>query len=324
MPGHPDHVIYVWFDALTNYLTGVGSPAPTSEAFREFWPADLHIIGKDIIRFHTVYWPAFLMSAGIPLPRSLRARLRDVKRREDEQVGRQRRRPACDLIDAFGVDPVRYFLLREVPFGHDGNFSEDAIIGRINADLANDLGNLAQRSLSMVNKNLDGIAPQPGEFTDADRELLALADALLPTVRAHFDVPSMNNALEAIWLMLGAANRYFSAQEPWVLRSPTDRGPGPLSHRALHDARGGAHRGASGATGDAGLRGQAARSARATCRSARLRRDRHTTDTGHTAADAGRGVPPLRRTPTRYKSRYSAATFSSRSAVLRGSVIIRS
>ncbi|MDT5081676.1 MAG: methionyl-tRNA synthetase, partial [Mycobacterium sp.] len=124
----------------------------------------------------------------------------------------------ADLIDQFGVDQVRYFLLREVPFGQDGNFTEEAMIGRINADLANELGNLAQRSLSMVNKNLGGIAPQPGELTDEDRELLATADELLAKVRAHLDVPAMHLGLEAIWLMLGAANRYFSAQEPWVLR----------------------------------------------------------------------------------------------------------
>jgi methionyl-tRNA synthetase len=116
------------------------------------------------------------------------------------------------------LDQVRYFLLREVPFGQDGSYNEDAIIGRINADLANELGNLAQRSLSMVNKNLGARVPRPGQFTDADRELLTLADELLPKVRAHFDVPAMHLALEAIWAMLGAANRYFSAQEPWVLR----------------------------------------------------------------------------------------------------------
>jgi methionyl-tRNA synthetase len=124
-----------------------------------------------------------------------------------------------NLVDTFGVDPVRYFFLREVPFGQDGSYSEDAIINRINADLANELGNLAQRSLSMVAKNLDGIVPEPGEFTDDDRALLDRAgDELLSTIRAHFDVPAMHLALEAIWQMLGEANRYFSAQEPWVLR----------------------------------------------------------------------------------------------------------
>jgi methionyl-tRNA synthetase len=122
------------------------------------------------------------------------------------------------LVDEFGVDAVRYFLLREVPFGQDGSYSEESIIGRINSDLANELGNLAQRSLSMVNKNLGAQVPRPGEFTAEDLELLAHADGLLEQVRAHFDVPAMHLALESIWLMLGAANRYFSGQEPWVLR----------------------------------------------------------------------------------------------------------
>jgi methionyl-tRNA synthetase len=126
------------------------------------------------------------------------------------------------LVDAFGLDQVRYFLLREVPFGQDGSYSEDGIVSRINTDLANELGNLAQRSLSMVNKNLGGVVPQPGPLTDDDTALLALADGLLPKVRAHFDGQAMHLALEAIWLMLGAANRYFSAQEPWVLRKSAD------------------------------------------------------------------------------------------------------
>jgi len=218
VPGHPDHVMYVWVDALTNYLTGAGFPDTDSESFRKYWPADLHMIGKDIIRFHTVYWPAFLMSAGIELPRRVFVHgfLLNSGEKMSKSVGN-----VVDpfaLIDAFGLDQVRYFLLREVPFGQDGSYSEDAIIGRINADLANEFGNLAQRSLSMVNKNLDAQVPEPGEFTDADRELLALADELLAKVRAHFDVPAMHLALESIWAMLGAANRYFSAQEPWVLR----------------------------------------------------------------------------------------------------------
>jgi len=123
-----------------------------------------------------------------------------------------------NLVDTFGVDQVRYFFLREVPFGQDGSYSEDAIIGRINADLANELGNLAQRSLSMVAKNLDGVVPEPGEFTAADLDLLAAADGLMERVRGHYDATAMHLALEAIWSVLGAANKYFSAQEPWVLR----------------------------------------------------------------------------------------------------------
>ncbi|MET0457550.1 MAG: methionine--tRNA ligase [Mycobacterium sp.] len=218
VPDHPDHVMYVWVDALTNYLTGVGFPDTSSEAFGKYWPADLHVIGKDIIRFHTVYWPAFLLSAGLELPRKVFAHgFINVKgEKMSKSVGNVI--DPVDLADAFGVDALRYFLLREVPFGQDGSYSEDSIIGRINTDLANELGNLAQRSLSMVNKNLDGVVPEPGTPSPEDAALLAHADGLLATVRAHFDVPAMHLGLEAIWLMLGAANRYFSAQEPWVLR----------------------------------------------------------------------------------------------------------
>jgi methionyl-tRNA synthetase len=218
VPEHPDHVMYVWVDALTNYLTGVGYPDTNSPVFQRYWPADLHMIGKDIIRFHTVYWPAFLMSAGIDLPRRVFAHgfLLNKGEKMSKSVGNIV--DPVTLIDTFGVDQVRYFLLREVPFGQDGSYSEDAIITRINTDLANELGNLAQRSLSMVAKNLDGIVPAPGEFTAADSELLTIADGLLDKVRAEFDSQAMHLALEAIWLMLGAANRYFSAQQPWVLR----------------------------------------------------------------------------------------------------------
>ncbi len=218
VPGDPDHVMYVWVDALTNYLTGVGFPDTESALYQRFWPADLHMIGKDIIRFHAVYWPAFLMSAGIPLPRRVFAHgfLYNRGEKMSKSVGNVVDPVA--LVQTFGVDAVRYFLLREVPFGQDGSYSEDAIIGRINTDLANELGNLAQRSLSMVNKNLDGAVPEPGEFSAADSELLALADGLLVRVREAFDSQAMHQGLEAIWLMLGAANRYFSAQEPWVLR----------------------------------------------------------------------------------------------------------
>ncbi|MBU8833651.1 methionine--tRNA ligase [Mycolicibacterium goodii] len=218
VPDHPDHVMYVWVDALTNYLTGVGFPDTGSEAFRRYWPADLHMIGKDIIRFHTVYWPAFLMSAGLELPKRVFAHGWLLNRGEKMSKSIGNVVDPVNLVDTFGLDQVRYFLLREVPFGQDGSYNEDAIIGRINADLANELGNLAQRSLSMVAKNLGAAVPDPGEFTEEDAALLAAADGLLQRVREHFDVPAMHLALEAIWGVLGAANRYFSAQEPWVLR----------------------------------------------------------------------------------------------------------
>jgi methionyl-tRNA synthetase len=218
VPDHPDHVMYVWVDALTNYLTGVGYPDTDSELFRRYWPADLHMIGKDIIRFHAVYWPAFLMSAGIELPRRVFAHGFLLNRGEKMSKSVGNVIDPVALVERFGVDQVRYFLLREVPFGQDGSYSDEAMITRINTDLANELGNLAQRSLSMVAKNLDGIVPAPGEFTNDDEELLAIADGLLEQVRTHFDAQAMHLALEAIWLMLGAANKYFSAQQPWVLR----------------------------------------------------------------------------------------------------------
>ena len=218
VPDHPDHVMYVWVDALTNYLTGVGFPDTSAELFKRFWPANLHMIGKDIIRFHTVYWPAFLMSAGIELPRKVFVHGFLLNRGEKMSKSVGNVVDPINLVDTFGLDQVRYFFLREVPFGQDGSYSEDAIIGRINADLANELGNLAQRSLSMVAKNLDGIVPEPSEFTADDKALLEAADALLERVRGHYDATAMHLALEASWSVLGAANKYFSAQEPWVLR----------------------------------------------------------------------------------------------------------
>jgi methionyl-tRNA synthetase len=226
VPDDPDHVMYVWVDALTNYLTGAGFPDTDSELFRHYWPADLHMIGKDIIRFHAVYWPAFLMSAGIELPRRVFAHgfLRHRGEKMSKSVGNVVDPVA--LSETFGVDQVRYFLLREVPFGQNGNYTEEAIITRINTDLANELGNLAQRSLSMVANNLGGVVPDPGELAATDTELLTTADGLLERVRAGFAGQAMHSALEAIWLMLGEANKYFSAQQPWVLRkseSETDQ-----------------------------------------------------------------------------------------------------
>jgi methionyl-tRNA synthetase len=218
VPDHPDHVMYVWVDALTNYLTGAGFPDTGSDLFQRYWPADLHMIGKDIIRFHAVYWPAFLMSAGIELPRKVFAHGFLHNRGEKMSKSLGNTVDPATLVDTFGLDQVRYFLLREVPFGQDGSYSEEAIVNRINTDLANEFGNLAQRSLSMVAKNLGGVVPEPGEFTDADTELLTTAGSLLERVRASFDGQAMHLALEAIWLMLGEANKYFSAQQPWVLR----------------------------------------------------------------------------------------------------------
>ncbi|QKT06479.1 methionine--tRNA ligase [Gordonia sp. X0973] len=216
VPDHPDHVMYVWVDALTNYLTGVGFPDDAA-LFDRYWPADLHVIGKDIIRFHCIYWPAFLMSAGIELPKRVFAHgfLFNNGEKMSKSVGNVV--DPVELIEAFGLDPVRYFFLREVSYGQDGSYTAESMVARINADLANEFGNLAQRTASMIGKYFDGVLPAPGDYTETDRALLERADGLLPKVREHFDAQALHLGLEALWQTLAEANRYISAQEPWKL-----------------------------------------------------------------------------------------------------------
>ncbi|MQY29850.1 Methionine--tRNA ligase [Nocardia sp. RB56] len=224
VPEDPRHVMYVWVDALTNYLTGVGYPETDSAAFQRYWPADVHIIGKDITRFHTVYWPAFLLSAGIALPKRVFVHgfLFNKGEKMSKSVGNVVDPMA--LVDAYGLDPVRFFLLREISYGQDGSYSHDAIVGRINADLANEYGNLVQRSLKMVARDFESAIPEPGAFTADDTELLDRARGLLDRCRAEFDQQQMHLALEAIWLTLGETNRYFSAQQPWALAKAGEKG----------------------------------------------------------------------------------------------------
>jgi methionyl-tRNA synthetase len=217
VPGNPKHVMYVWVDALTNYLTATGFPAEGGPR-AAFWPADLHVIGKDIVRFHAVYWPAFLMSAGLPLPKRVFGHGFLFNRGEKMSKSVGNVIDPFTLADHYGVDQLRYFFLREVPFGQDGNYSHEAIIGRINADLANDLGNLAQRSLSMIAKNLEGRAPAPGPETDSDKAILAMADSLPDKARAAMDDLALHLMLAEIWKVVGEANRYFASEEPWVKR----------------------------------------------------------------------------------------------------------
>jgi methionyl-tRNA synthetase len=217
VPGDPKHVMYVWIDALNNYVTGCGFPDEANPRWH-YWPADVHIIGKDIVRFHTVYWPAFLMSAGLPLPKRVFGHGFLFNRGEKMSKSVGNVIDPFTLADAYGVDQLRYFFLREVPFGQDGNYSHEVIVNRINADLANDLGNLAQRSLSMIAKNCDGAVPEPGEFAQADRDLLALAEGLPEKGRAAMRDFALHTALADLWAVVAEANRYFAAQEPWRLR----------------------------------------------------------------------------------------------------------
>jgi methionyl-tRNA synthetase len=208
--------MYVWVDALTNYITGVGFPDESSPNWR-YWPADVHIIGKDIIRFHAVYWPAFLMSAGIPVQKRVYAHGFLFNRGEKMSKSVGNVVDPFNLADQYGVDQMRYFFLREVPFGQDGNYNHEAIIARINADLANDLGNLAQRSLSMIAKQLGGILPKPGEFTDNDKAILAQADAMLELSRTAMATQQIHQWLNAVWAVVAEANRYFAGEAPWAL-----------------------------------------------------------------------------------------------------------
>jgi methionyl-tRNA synthetase len=218
VPNADGHVMYVWVDALTNYITGVGYPDKDSAAFKRYWPADIHIIGKDIVRFHAVYWPAFLMSAGIELPKHVHGHGFLLNRGEKMSKTLGNVVDPATMANHYGIDQIRYFFLREVPFGQDGSYSHEAIVNRTNADLANDLGNLAQRSLSMIGKNCDGKIPEPGKLGDADRTILAAADGLLAQARDAMQTQQLHLALGAIWAVVADANRYFAASAPWELR----------------------------------------------------------------------------------------------------------
>ncbi|MCA1454026.1 methionine--tRNA ligase [Bradyrhizobium sp. BRP22] len=216
VPNDAKHVMYVWVDALTNYITGVGYPDENDPNWR-YWPADVHIIGKDIIRFHAVYWPAFLMSAGIPVQKRVYAHGFLFSRGEKMSKSVGNVVDPFNLADQYGVDQMRYFFLREVPFGQDGNYSHEAIVARINADLANDLGNLAQRSLSMIAKQLGGVLPEPGEFSDSDKTILAQADAMLEASRKAMATQQIHQWLNTVWAVVAEANRYFAGEAPWAL-----------------------------------------------------------------------------------------------------------
>jgi len=217
VPGAPGHVMYVWLDALNNYVTACGFPDETAPRW-QYWPADAHFVGKDILRFHAVYWPAFLMAAGLPVPKRITSNGWWTVDGEKMSKSLGNVIEPRELVAAFGLDQVRYFLLREKPFGGDGTLSHQAMITRINVELANDLGNLAQRSLSLIARNCGGRLPGRGAATDDDTELRTAAESLPGLLRARLDRQVFHEALEEVWKVVRAANGYIDRQAPWALR----------------------------------------------------------------------------------------------------------
>ena len=215
-PGNDNHVVYVWFDALANYITALGYPE-TAGKLKDFWPADAQLIGKDILRFHAVYWPTFLMSAGLPLPKRIFAHGWWTVEGQKMSKSLQNVVEPNMLIDKYGVDAIRYFLLREVPFGLDGDFSHSALIHRINSDLANDLGNLLNRSTAMIQKYFGGIVQAPLEMTGIDQGFKAKTEAAVNQVESCLEELAFSKALQSIWEVISAGNKYVDETAPWAL-----------------------------------------------------------------------------------------------------------
>jgi methionyl-tRNA synthetase len=216
VPGEAPHVFYVWFDALIGYLSAVGGPEFDE---RGLWPADLHMVGKEIIRFHAVYWPAFLMAADLPLPKQIWAHgwlLFDSEKMSKSRGNVVRPRP---IVNVLGIEPLRYYLLREIVFGQDGSFSYDALIGRYNSDLANGLGNLASRTLTMIDRYFGGEIPKPPEYGAAGNQSTSadFASEALTRICQLYDRFSFSLALEAIWEQVGAIDKYLTVEKPWTL-----------------------------------------------------------------------------------------------------------
>ena len=215
VPGDDKHIMYVWLDALTNYMTALGYPDEENPNFKTFWHEAIHVVGKDILRFHAVYWPAFLMAANLPLPKQIFAH--GWWTNEGVKISKSLGNTIdpLELIDTFGIDAVRYFLLREVSFGQDGDFSRQALINRLNSDLANAYGNLVQRVLSFIFKQYAGILPTPIHITEGDHALLQLPGDYLPTISEM----QLNRYAENVWGLIGRANQYMDEHKPWSLKA---------------------------------------------------------------------------------------------------------
>ena len=224
VPDDEKHIMYVWLDALTNYITATGFPDEQQKLYRTFWPASLHMVGKDILRFHAVYWPSFLLAADLEPPKRVFAH--GWWTNEGQKISKSLGNviDPGQLIETFGLDQVRYFLMREVPFGNDGDFSKNGMVNRINSDLANDLGNLCQRVLSFVYKNCNATVPKNMGFTPDDSKLITHAYEILPKLREDYNSQLFNVALERVWGLVAASNKYIDEQAPWKLRkADTDR-----------------------------------------------------------------------------------------------------
>ena len=218
VPDDEKHIMYVWLDALTNYITATGFPDEEQNLYRKFWPASLHMVGKDILRFHAVYWPAFLLAADLEPPKRVFAH--GWWTNEGQKISKSLGNviDPLQLIETYGLDQVRYFLMREVPFGNDGDFSKSGMVNRINSDLANDLGNLCQRVLSFVYKNCNATVPKNMGFTSDDSKLITHAYEILPKLREDYNSQLFNVALERVWGLVAASNKYIDEQAPWKLR----------------------------------------------------------------------------------------------------------